>query len=543
MDHLNNVFPDLNEEQDAPSASKTTISAVSDMTQDTPSRTSTAPIDIWAAPVSQKPPAPMPIGKPEILFAPVSIALGFMLVECIFFHKETLFMTLSVLAALIAGKLYMKANGFTFQKSHNMLFTVLIVFSLAYSYTANTFLCGLVTLFEAGGFCFLSYLVSSDTTLSDFCLPSALKQAVLQFPFRNQSVMSRSINEGLNHTSATKNVKYIILGLFITIPLTLIVAGLLMSADDGVAEILTSFMRHLLPNLLRFSWRLVLALILACMIFGMLYTCITGRGITRAGDEDCARRLSRLRIAPGILLCAGVLPICLLYCIFIYSQAGYLLAAFAHRLPEGFSYAQYARQGFFELCILSLINLCVIVALQLLAKDDDRTALPMRICTLALCCFTLFILATAFRKMVLYIEHFGLTSLRFYTSWFMVLLTVLFVLLIIQGFKRTFPIFKNSLIAFVIWFFLLVFSRPDALIAAYNYEMYQNHSLSQMDYSMISDLSADAWSVLGAKEDIPYTYRLEAATDLRGDNDTFFNLSALLADHALHSAKDLKNHD
>lgn len=542
MNDFKNDFHDLNKEQVSSSVSaKYQAVIISDTAQNPSSdinvRTASAPFQ------PAEPSAPMPIGRPEILFAPAALFLGFLLVECIFFHMATLFMTLSVLGTLIAGRLYMHANGFTFQKNHNLFFGILIVFSFAYSYTANTFLCTLVTLFEAGGFCFLSYLVSNDTTLSDFCVPSALSQSMLQFPFRNQSVMPRSVSEGLNHTSATKNIKYIILGLFITIPLTLIVASLLMSADDGVAHILSSLMNHFLPNLARFSWRLILALLLACMLFSMLYTCITGRSITRITDEDCERKLSPLRIAPSMLLCAGVLPICLLYGIFIYSQASYLLAAFAHRLPEGFSYAQYARQGFFELCILTLINLGVIIALQLLAKDNERTTLPIRICSLILCCFTLFILATAFRKMVLYIERFGLTALRFYTSWFMVLLTIIFVLLIVWEIKRTLPIFRSSLITFVIWFFLLVFSRPDALIAAYNYEMYQNHNLSQMDYVMIQNLSADAWSVLGSREDIPYAYRLAAAADLREDHDTYLNLSTFLADHALHSVKDLNNNE
>ncbi len=485
----------------------------------------------------------MPIGKPEVLFAPVSLVFGLLLVECIFFHMTTLMMTFSVMGTLAAGRLYLRASGFSFQKGHNLLFAVLLVFSLAYSYTANTFLCVLTTLFEAGGFCFLSYLVSSPQGLSDFCLPAALKQSVFQFPFKNWAVLPKSVSEGLNQTSATKNIKYILLGLLITIPLTLIVTALLMSADEGVANILNGLLNHLLPNLERLSWRVALALILASMIVGMLYTCISGRKIRRVTDEDTEQRLSRMRIAPGVLLCAGVVPICLLYGVFTCSQARSLLAALALRLPEGVSYAQYARQGFFELCALALINLGVITALKLLARGEERQSLPLRISTLTLCAFTLFILATAFRKMVLYIERFGLTPLRFYTSWFMVLLTVVFVLLIVKEFKPHLPLFKESLITFVIWFFLLVFSRPDALIATYNYEMYQNHSLSSLDYGAISYLSADAWSVLGDKEDIPYAYRQAAAEELGEDGDTCFNLSSLLAHRALHSVKDLGNHE
>jgi uncharacterized membrane protein len=485
----------------------------------------------------------MAISKAEKCFAPVCIILGLFLVESLFFHMTTLLMTISVMLTLSAGVLYLKVRGFSMTKPHRILFAVLMVFALAYSYTANRFLCVLVTLFEAGGCCTLCYLITGTQPLPDFCLPALLQQAMVQFPFKNQSVLPRAIREGLHDAQKTKNLAYMVLGLLITIPLTLIVASLLMSADDGVARILNSFLARLLPDLWRVGWRLVLAVILACFLLGMLYTCATGRSIVRVNAEHVDERLSRLRIAPGVLLCAGVLPICLLYCIFVYSQAGYLLAAFAHRLPEGFSYAQYARQGFFELCALALINLSVIIALKLLAKNEERDQLPLRLFSLILDGFTLFILATAFRKMLLYIERFGLTALRFYTSWFMVLLTVIFLLLIIREFRRTLPVFQCSLITFVVWFFLLVFSRPDALIASYNYEMYQSGQLSQMDYQMICDLSADAWSVLGSKEEIPSTYRLAAATDLKRQGDTSLNLSTFLAKRALHSGKDLNDYE
>jgi hypothetical protein len=73
--------------------------------------------------------------------------------------------------------------------------------------------------------------------------------------------------------------------------------------------------------------------------------------------------------------------------------------------------------------------------------------------------------------------------------------------------------------------------------------MYQSGQLSQMDYQMISDLSADAWSVLGSKEEIPHTYRRAAATDLKRKGDTSLNLSAFLAKRALYSGKDINDYE
>lgn len=46
--------------------------------------------------------------------------------------------------------------------------------------------------------------------------------------------------------------------------------------------------------------------------------------------------------------------------------------------------------------------------------------------------FTLILIATAISKMVMYISVYGLTQLRFYTTWFMLLLAVIFVMIIVK---------------------------------------------------------------------------------------------------------------
>ena len=48
------------------------------------------------------------------------------------------------------------------------------------------------------------------------------------------------------------------------------------------------------------------------------------------------------------------------YLLFFGAQAATLFSAFAGVRPEGLTYAEYARQGFFELCGVAMINLAVL---------------------------------------------------------------------------------------------------------------------------------------------------------------------------------------
>ena len=109
--------------------------------------------------------------------------------------------------------------------------------------------------------------------------------------------------------------------------------------------------------------------------------------------------------------------------------------------------------------------------------------------------FTLLITATAISKMVLYIQNYGLTQLRVYTTWFMVLTALIFVYVIIRQFKANFPFMRAAAMTFTLMFALLCFSRPDAVIARYNME-YCSEQLTFTDIKEMCDLSSDASAVI-----------------------------------------------
>ena len=204
---------------------------------------------------------------------------------------------------------------------------------------------------------------------------------------------------------------------------------------------------------------------------------------------------SAFRFVPASAAAFSAVPLCVLYVIFFFSQASYFLSAFASRLPaDTASYAAYARQGFFQLCIVAVIDLAVIIGMNLFSKvgENGKKSGALKAMTVTLCVFTVLLIITAVSKMGMYISVYGLTRLRFYTSWFMLLLGVLFIGIIISVACEKFNLSKFAVTAFTVMFAALSFSDADRLIAEYNIGRYLDGSLSSVDITMFSELSADA---------------------------------------------------
>ena len=78
-----------------------------------------------------------------------------------------------------------------------------------------------------------------------------------------------------------------------------------------------------------------------------------------------------LRFAPRSTVLTALLVLCVVYLLFISMQAKYLFGAFWGALPEGFSYSEYARQGFFELCRVAAINIVILLATKLISGEQS----------------------------------------------------------------------------------------------------------------------------------------------------------------------------
>ncbi|MEU1900176.1 DUF4153 domain-containing protein [Nocardiopsis dassonvillei] len=158
----------------------------------------------------------------------------------------------------------------------------------------------------------------------------------------------------------------------------------------------------------------------------------------------------------------------------------------------GVTYAEYARQGFFQLVVVSLLILCVIaVVVRILPSSTTRVL--RNVLLGLLCALTLVILASAMLRLQLYIDAYGLTRMRASAEAWIVWSAGVFGLLLVAGALDTLgrsaawlPRVTAALAGTALAVF--AYGNPDLRIA----ESHQDLDLSTVDTWYLRDLSADA---------------------------------------------------
>ncbi len=457
--------------------------------------------------------------KKEQILACSSLILGFLFIRLCCYHVTGVLTTILFWLMFTLCIVYLKKSGKSFAMGHKALAAVLYVFAAVYTITANPFLKFLNTVFLLLTCCLFVYNVCHAGDTFRF-LPYSLEKAIFSHPFGGFGKCPSAAISTVKGRSSWKNVLYVLGGLVITIPITAIVAVLLCSADEGMANLLENLLFEPSDEVLMLIPHLLIGIPVGCWFFGMLWSNVTGRNAEPLSASDCERRILGMRILPNPMVYAAVTPICILYVLFFVSQFQYFLGGFTGELADGFTYAEYARKGFFELCAVCCINFAVIGVMSFGAKLCGAVKpAALKIYTLFLSVCSLILAGTAMAKMFLYISTYGMTQLRVYTTWFMVLLIIGFVLIIIRQFKISLPVCKIGFILFTAMFALLCFSRPDAWMTRYNVEMYLAGELRELDTEMIaSDMSADAAAVLSTYQHGELAeYNLEESEDTTVD--------------------------
>jgi hypothetical protein len=435
--------------------------------------------------------------------------------------------------------MFMKRSGKSFTAHTRLTAVLLYLFSTVFSITANGFIKLLDTVFLVVLCVYFAYQLGSDCEnqkLSRF-LPFVIVQSAISYPFAHFDRQPDAVSQAVKKGRFGKNVGLAAAGLAAAVPLTAVVGKLLMSADSGVENMLGSIVDFLLSKgMLTLVAQLVFSFPIACYLFGVLYANVHRTAETDCNDTYCEMRLKAYRRIQNMAVYAAVTPICLLYLLFFISQTNYLISAFMGNLPQGYSYAEYARRGFFELVAIVIINLAVMAVMNFAAKNcgEDKPH-ALKIYSIAICFFTLVIIASALSKMAMYVSVYGLTQLRVYTAWFMVLCAIVFLMIILKQIKVRFNIARGVTAAFTVMFALLCFSRPDALIAKYNTQMNRAGKLESYDESYVQTLSDDGVAVYLESCDSDKAAELAECriADYETDFYSRLNISYLLIKHAV----------
>jgi len=94
--------------------------------------------------------------------------------------------------------------------------------------------------------------------------------------------------------------------------------------------------------------------------------------------------------------------------------------------------------------------------------------------------------------MYLYILEYGLTPLRVYSSWAMIVLATIFILFIAKQINNKIPLYSLCILCTAILFLALCISDPDTKIASYNTSKFIAGDLESVDIDLLNDLGDSA---------------------------------------------------
>lgn len=205
-------------------------------------------------------------------------------------------------------------------------------------------------------------------------------------------------------------------GVGLAVPLLVVLGVLLASADAVFASLFD-------------GWDPTTAIVHA-VLFGIGAWGMAGlvRVMSAAPPRDLPYLRPRLGATEMTIVLGSVVA---LFAAFSAAQVVALAGGGRHVIETaGLTYAEYARDGFFQLLAVAAITLGMLVGLRAVVDPEDAPT-HRRFVALAetIVVLTLFIVLVALRRLGLYDHTFGLTMLRLYSQLFAVWIAVVFVLL------------------------------------------------------------------------------------------------------------------
>ena len=281
--------------------------------------------------------------------------------------------------------------------------------------------------------------------------------------------------------TAGKKTGAVLLGLLLSVPLLVVVIFLLISADAAFAGLMGKLPSLDVPQ------------IIITILLGVSMACVAYTRATALRHTDPDPKPATHRKGINALTVNTVLAmVCVVYLVYLFSQLAYFAGGLSGILPQGYTMAEYARRGFFEMGWLCAINLGLIALAVGLVQKSEKTPLSTKLFCLFIGLITLFFVVTASAKMALYISSYGLTRLRVLTEVIMVFLGLATALVCVWLFVPKMPYMKVVLLTALIMGALVLWADVDTVVARYNVRAYQSGQLTQVDVDYLTTLSAGA---------------------------------------------------
>ena len=329
----------------------------------------------------------------------------------------------------------------------------------------------------------VSLMLRTFYSTSEWGLGKYMQSIFLQV-FGSLDELGRPFSDASNYIRTEgkekRNLWYALLGVIVAVPFLLVVVGLLASADVFFGQ-----MTDTLVNAINAE---TVAGIVARTLIAFFGTYLMVAYLCR---HSLSETVTDKRKGEPVLAITVTGMLTAVYLLFSGIQIfGLFLGKL--QLPQGYTYAQYAREGFFQLLAVSILNLILVLVCMSFFRESK--VLKGVLTVMSLCTFIM--IASSAMRMIMYISTYDLTFLRILVLWTLGLLTLLFIGVLVSIFNEKFPLFRYSIVVITILYMGLSFGHPDYIIASINVKKIN------ADYSYLNGLSTDAAPVM-----IPYIKR------------------------------------
>ncbi|NLP35107.1 MAG: DUF4173 domain-containing protein [Clostridiales bacterium] len=306
--------------------------------------------------------------------------------------------------------------------------------------------------------------------------------------FKSIASIGMPFADGISFLRKSKLIKNnrtisIILGCIIALPILFIVMALLSNADllfGNITEKIFSFIFS--PNIIN---------VVLLFVFGFLACYAIICGAAKYGTRENVKARAKEDPVIAITVISLVTAVYILFCGI---QIVYLFSNGLFVLPQEFTFAEYARRGFFELLAVTVINIVLIVISTALFREHKM--LKASLTTMTIC--TYIMIASATYRMILYIDAYHLTFLRLIVLLFLLIDAFILAGVIVSVYRKGFPLFGYCVTVTAVFYIIFSFSRPDNFIATYHINNKEEITMEDIIF-LTKELSYDA-----APKVIPY---------------------------------------
>jgi hypothetical protein len=281
--------------------------------------------------------------------------------------------------------------------------------------------------------------------------------------------------------------KQIIRGILITLPIILLFVALFAGADPVFHKLFSTIFNLHFPSP-EHPYVIIMTFAIICGAFSYAFS-----KESSVKNTVMPPKRPMGHIETSILLGS----VNALFVIFIVLQATYIFGGVINITNDTFTYAEYARRGFFELIAVSAFTYLILLATEkLIERNTEHHSKAFKYLSTALVIQVMVLMIFAFNRLSLYEAAFGFTTLRLYSHAFVLLLVVVYLFLLYKIFidTRESAFALRTLFAVALFIAAMNLLNPDAFIAQKNLERF--NATGKIDFDYLAGLSSDAAPVL-----------------------------------------------